>query len=84
MDTSKIKVGTRLTILVPAGKGIDRATGRIVQEWKEATGRVVMPSSHGGWVLNMGGRYGTPGVADVRNIVKINGKRVSNKTAPGD
>jgi len=28
------------------------------------TGRVVMRSSHGGWVLNMGGRYGTPAVID--------------------
>lgn len=35
------------------------------------TGRAVMPSSHGGWVLNMGGRYGTPGIADDTNVVRV-------------
>jgi len=38
---------------------------------KKHTGRAVMRSSAGGWVLNMGGKYGTPGLADGRNIVKI-------------
>ncbi len=72
----QIKAGTRLTILVPAGQSIDRTTGKIVQEWSERTGRVVMRSSHGGWVLNMGGRHGTPGVADEGNIMAINGRRL--------
>lgn len=35
------------------------------------TGKAVMRSSSGGWVLNMGGRYGTPGLADDSNIVKV-------------
>ena len=35
------------------------------------TGKAVMKSSHGGWVLNMGGPYGTPGLADDRNVVKV-------------
>lgn len=38
-------------------------------------GRVVMRSSIGGWLLNMGGRHGTPGLADKNNIVAINSKR---------
>lgn len=41
---------------------------------QERTGRAVMPSSHGGWVLNMGGRHGTPDIADDDNVTKINGK----------
>ena len=37
---------------------------------QERTGRAVM---HGpaGWVLNMGGRYGIPAIADESNTVKI-------------
>jgi len=35
-----------------------------------------MRSATGGWVLNMGGRYGTPGLADETNIVKIGNKRI--------
>jgi hypothetical protein len=38
---------------------------------KERTGRAVMRSSHGGWVLNMGGAHGTPGLADDSNIVSV-------------
>lgn len=67
----EIRPGDRVTILVPAG------FGRGGQEWKPKTGRAVMRSSTGGWVLNMGGAHGTPGVADDRNIVKVqkSGKR---------
>lgn len=60
-----IAPGDRVTILVPSGmsgKG---------QEYREATGRAVMHSAHGGWVLNMGGPHGTPGIADPWNTVKI-------------
>jgi len=35
------------------------------------TGRAVMPSAHGGWVLNMGGAHGTPAVVDERNVVRV-------------
>ena len=38
---------------------------------KERTGRAVMRSSHGGWVLNMGGAHGTPGLADDSNITSV-------------
>lgn len=62
-----IKHGDRVTILVPAGYG------RNGQEWQKATGRAVMLSANGGWVLNMGGRYGTPGIATVENTVRIRG-----------
>ena len=71
-----IKAGDRVTILVPAGQRWDRQNKQIVQEWKEQTGRAVMRSAHGGWVLNMGGRHGTPGLADDENIVAVNGKRL--------
>lgn len=58
----RIKVGVRVTIQTPHGQ--------------ERTGRVVMLGTHG-WVLNLGGRYGTPGVATVENIVAVNGKRLN-------
>lgn len=35
-----------------------------------STGRATLRGPHG-WVLNMGGRYGTPAIADERNIVKV-------------
>lgn len=63
-----IKAGDRVTILVPAGLGL------FGQEWKESTGRCVMNSSHGGYVLNMGGRYGVPGVCNHENFVKATRK----------
>jgi hypothetical protein len=28
-----------------------------------------------GWVLNMGGRFGTPGIATENNIVRVGGKK---------
>ena len=52
-----IQRGDRVTILSPHGQ--------------EHTGKAVMRSSHGGWVLNMGGQYGTPGLADEDNVVRV-------------
>lgn len=52
-----IRHGDRVTILTPQGQ--------------QRTGRAVMRSSSGGWVLNMGGPHGTPGLADERNIVHV-------------
>lgn len=60
-----VRHGDRVTILVPAG------IGRNGQEWKRATGKAVMRSAYDGWVLNMGGRYGTPGIASDSNIVEV-------------
>jgi hypothetical protein len=63
---SNVRAGDRVTILVPGG------IGRHGVEWKEKSGRAVMrgllPHS---WVLNMGGRYGTPGVATPENTVAV-------------
>jgi|SRR5215469_13112731 len=64
---SRIRVGSRVTILVPAGRGRDGI------EYRQRTGRAVMRGPHG-WVLNMGGRYGTPAVATVENIVRVGKK----------
>lgn len=48
---------------------------------KKQTGRAVMPSLTGGWVLNMGGRHGTPALADSSNIVAVSGGRRSRTRA---
>lgn len=48
---------------------------------KQHTGRAVMHSINGGWVLNMGGRYGTPGLADSSNIIKV--VKVKHSNRPG-
>lgn len=65
--------GPRLVDAIRAG---DRVT--IVNRFgQERTGRAVMRSSCGGWVLNMGGPHGTPGIADDNNIVRVQ-KRKAN------
>ena len=61
----RIEHGYRVTILIPCG------LGRNGQEYKPATGKAVRLSANGGWVLNMGGRHGTPGIATVENTLKI-------------
>lgn len=66
-----IRPGSRVTIRTPQGQ--------------ERTGRAVMRSSEGGWVLNMGGKYGTPGLASDRNIVAVDSVRfepVAEATEP--
>lgn len=52
-----IRPGDTVTILTPHG-GIRK-------------GRAVMRSLRGGWVLNGGGKYGTPLLADDSNIVSV-------------
>ena len=59
-----IKPGMRVTILVHAGGIGNNIT------WKKRTGRAVMRGPHG-WVLNMGGPHGTPGIATPDNIVRV-------------
>jgi hypothetical protein len=66
---NSIKHGDRVTILVPAGRGRDG------QEWEQRTGRAVMRSSNGGWVINLGGAHGTPGLADDSNVVSVKAAR---------
>lgn len=59
-----IRPGDGVTIQVPNG------IGRHGQEWKDAKGRAVICSgTHA--ALNMGGRYGTPGVATPDNIISV-------------
>lgn len=63
------------TRLIDAIRFGDRVT--IVDRFgQQRTGRAVMRSSSGGWVLNMGGPHGTPGLADDRNVVRV--KRSKN------
>jgi hypothetical protein len=61
---NSIAAGSRVRILVPNGIGLAGLTYRV------RTGRAVLKGPHG-WVLNMGGRYGTPAVATVENIVSV-------------
>jgi len=60
---SQIRNGDRVTIKTRFGK--------------EITGKArIFNREQNLWVLNMGGTNGTPGIADEKNIVAINGKRV--------
>jgi hypothetical protein len=56
MQATQLKAGDRVTIINRFGQLF--------------TGRVVMKGPYG-WVLNMGGRHGTPAIANDSNIVKI-------------
>ena len=61
----------RLLDLIRAG---DRVT--IVDRFgQQRTGRAVMRGP-AGWVLNMGGRYGTPGIATDDNVTRVTKGRV--------
>ena len=63
-----VRAGDRVTIRTPQGQ--------------EVAGKAVMRSSAGGWVLNMGGPHGRPGLVDERNIVKVKpGKRAADPMA---
>lgn len=65
---ANIRPGDRVTILVPSGIGMRG------QEYSERTGRAVICSgTH--VALNMGGRFGTPGVATPENIVRVNARK---------
>jgi hypothetical protein len=64
MDINAIKAGDKVTILVPNG------IGRNGVEYKEKTGTAVMLGP-AGWVLNLGGRHGTPGIASEKNTVRV-------------
>jgi len=51
-----IRPGCIVTIVTPHGQ--------------QRTGRAVMRGPHG-WVLNLGGKHGTPGIASDSNIVRV-------------
>lgn len=52
-----VRPGDCVTIINPHGSRI--------------TGRATMRSSAGGWVLNAGGRHGTPALADESNTINV-------------
>jgi hypothetical protein len=59
---AKIKPNSRVTIKNRFGQ--------------ERTGRAVMFNRDTqSWVLNMGGQYGTPAIADETNVVRVGNKR---------
>jgi hypothetical protein len=55
-----IKPRSKVVLLVHAGGN----------DWREATGTVVMRGPHG-WAVNLGGRHGRPGVVTPDNFVKV-------------
>ena len=65
-----IQRGDKVTALFPNGKKLEG--GKIVQEWKARTGKVnpllIFPEHV---VIDLGGRFGTPGVVDASNIVSV-------------
>ena len=57
-----IKPGDRVTITTPLGQ--------------ERTGRAIMFNCKvGAWVLNMGGKHGTPGLATEKNTLAVKAAR---------
>ncbi len=62
-----IHAGSRVTVMLHSG------TGRNGPEFDaRRTGRAVMLGP-AGWVLNMGGKYGTPAIATPENTVEVRG-----------
>jgi len=51
-----IKAGDKVTIITPHGNKL--------------TGKAVMKGPYG-WVLNLGGKYGTPGIASDENTIQV-------------
>ena len=51
-----VRAGDRVTIITPHGSKL--------------TGRAVMKGP-AGWVLNLGGKYGTPGIASDENTISV-------------
>ena len=63
-NAGSIRHGDLVEILIYAGMG------RNGPEWRPKRGRAVMRGP-AGWVLNMGGRYGTPGIATEKSFVRV-------------
>lgn len=61
----QIKVGSRVTINVPCGRNLDGT-----HDLKQVRGRAVMRGP-AGWVLNCGGKHGTPKIATPENVVRV-------------
>jgi len=64
-----------MSTLLDAVRSGDRVT--IVDRFGvERSGRAVMRGPYG-WVLNMGGRYGTPGIATEENTTRVRKTRAA-------
>jgi len=63
----RIRPGKRVGILVPSGVGPLN-----LQAWSKVEGRAVMRGP-AGWILNLGGRHGTPGLASADNTIFVAG-----------
>jgi len=57
---NKIRPGSKVTIITPHGSKLK--------------GKAVMRGP-AGWVLNLGGKYGTPGIADETNVITVSGRK---------
>lgn len=67
---SCISPGDKVTFLRP--NGLKLVGGRAMPEFKEATGRaIICQASPGVVVVNLGGRFGTPGCVTAENIVSV-------------
>ena len=82
LDKNKEKFGTqdglpgefhRESLYNQIGPG--KTVGIVDRFSKVRTGRVVM-SGPAGWVLNMGGPHGTPGIATPENTVYVSGAKL--------
>lgn len=65
-----IRGGDKVTALFP--NGLKLVDGKAVPEYKAKTGKangLLIFKEH--VVINLGGRFGTPGVVDASNIVKV-------------
>ena len=49
--------------------------GIITPHGSKLLGKVVMRGP-AGWVLNMGGRHGTPGIASPENVIYVSGAKI--------
>lgn len=65
-----VQAGPKPPSLIDTVRPGDRVT-IITLHGSRITGRAVMRRSAGGWVLNAGGRHGTPALADDRNTVNV-------------
>lgn len=66
---------TKTLRLIDSVRPGDRVT-IITQHGNKLKGRAAMRSSVGGWVLNGGGKFGTPLLASDENTIKVSPSRV--------
>lgn len=67
---ANVQAGDKVTALFPGGLGLK--DGKAVREYKERTGKVnplLIFKDH--IVINLGGRFGTPGYVDASTLVKV-------------